>query len=133
MLRSLIIGSQVTIFGTDYPTPDGTCIRDYIHVMDLAEAHILALERLKGTTYYNLGNGIGYSVREVIDMAENVTGLKVTVQNGGRREGDPAILIADATKAEKELSWHPKHSALESMIRDAWTSYDKLRTEVGLI
>jgi len=118
--------SQFTIFGTDYPTPDGTCLRDYIHVMDLAKAHILALEKLNGTTCYNLGNGRGYSVRDVISKAEKVTGKKVDVKEGDRREGDPAVLIADAAKARKELDWKQEHPDLESMIRDAWNAYEKV-------
>ena len=129
VLRSLITGSQITIFGTDYPTSDGTCIRDYIHVMDLAKAHILAMENLHGVTCYNLGNGTGYSVHEVIAMAEKVAGKKVNICEGDRREGDPVTLMADATKAEKELGWKPQHKDLESMVRDAWTSYDKLRLD----
>jgi len=123
VLRSLIEGGEVTIFGTDYPTPDGTCIRDYIHVMDLAEAHILAYERISGATCYNLGNGAGYSVKEVIDASEQVTGQKVSIREGRRRPGDPAVLTADATKARRDLGWTPKHPGLTSMIRDAWTSY----------
>lgn len=123
VLRSLIDKKEFTIFGTDYDTPDGTCIRDYIHVMDLADAHILAMQTLKGVSAYNLGNGAGASVREVIDMAEKVTGQKVKVKEGPRRAGDPAALMADATKAREELNWEPRFPDLESIVKDAWNSY----------
>ncbi len=123
VLRSLIGKKEVTIFGTDYETPDGTCIRDYIHVMDLADAHILAMQTLKGVSAYNLGNGAGASVREVIDMAEKVTGKKVKVKEGPRRAGDPPTLIADATQAREELNWEPQFPDLESIVKDAWNSY----------
>lgn len=115
--------SCVTIFGTDYPTPDGTCIRDYIHIEDLGAAHVLALEQLlqgKDSAQYNLGNGNGFSVREVIHAAEKVTGLKVNVIEGGRRAGDPPILIADSTKAKQQLGWKPHYFELETMLAHAW-------------
>jgi UDP-glucose 4-epimerase len=114
---------HVTIFGTDYPTPDGTCIRDYIHVQDLAEAHILALKKLlegAPSSSYNLGNGYGYSVKEVIATAEKVTGIKAHVKVGPRRPGDPPILIASGDKAKKELGWTPKYPELETIIAHAW-------------
>ncbi|NGX57283.1 MAG: UDP-glucose 4-epimerase [Chlamydiae bacterium] len=133
VLRSLINNSSVTIFGTDYPTPDGTGVRDYIHVMDLADAHILAMVQLfngGSTTCYNLGNGNGYSVRDVISMAEEVTGMKVDVIEGPRREGDPAILMADATKAQNELGWEQQHPDLKSMIQHAWNSYEGVGAKV---
>jgi UDP-glucose 4-epimerase len=114
---------QITLYGTDYSTPDGTCIRDYIHVVDLASAHIMAMEHLlKGapSSIYNLGTGRGFSVKEVIQAVEKVTGQKVNVKVGPRREGDPPQLVADARKAERELGWMPIHSSLEEIIRDAW-------------
>lgn len=113
----------ITIYGTDYNTKDGTCIRDYIHVNDLASAHILSMEKLFTTqqsAQYNLGNGNGFSVREVISAAEKVTGLKVNVKEGMRRPGDPPILVANSSKAQKELHWHPQYPKLEQMIDHAW-------------
>ena len=130
ILRSLKSNGSVTIFGTDYPTPDGTCIRDYIHVNDLGAAHIAAMEHLlKGgpSSFYNLGNGKGFSVREVIDAAEKVTGLTAQVIKGPRREGDPAILVADSTKAFNELGWKPKYERLEVMISHAWNALEPHR------
>lgn len=114
---------NIQIFGTDYPTPDGTCIRDYIHVNDLAEAHILALDGLqqgRGSGVYNLGNGSGFSVREVIDTAVRVTGKKIKVVEAARRAGDPAVLIASAEKIKRELGWQPKIPQLEDIIVSAW-------------
>jgi UDP-glucose-4-epimerase GalE len=113
---------HIEIFGTDYPTPDGTCIRDYIHVDDLAEAHLLALEKLepgKGLCY-NLGVGRGYSVREVIKTAEEVTGKSVPVKEGPRRAGDPTMLVASAEKIQRELGWRPRFPELRQMIETAW-------------
>lgn len=112
----------LTIYGSDYPTPDGTCIRDYVHIDDLASAHILAMESLfEGTasSAYNLGNGQGYSVRQVVQSAEKTLGLKIPIIEGPRREGDPPILVADATKAIKELGWNPRYPDLQSMIEHA--------------
>lgn len=123
ILKNIKSSKPVTIFGTDYPTPDGTCVRDYIHVQDLAEAHILAMKHLMkngGVKAYNLGNGNGFSVREVLKSAEKVTGLTVQVQEGQRRPGDPAILLADASKAAAELGWKPQYPQLDRMIGDAW-------------
>lgn len=114
---------QITIFGTDYNTPDGTGIRDYIHVYDLGTAHILALKQLLNgcpSSKYNLGNGRGFSVREVIATAEKVTGLKVKFSEGPRRAGDPGVLIACSDKAKSELGWNPKYSDLETIIQHAW-------------
>ncbi len=113
---------QVEIFGTDYPTPDGTCVRDYIHVDDLAEAHILALDKIeKGSKLaYNVGIGRGYSVREVIRTAEEISGKKVNVKEGPRRAGDPAELVADASKIRRELGWLPKYTDLKSIMTTAW-------------
>jgi UDP-glucose-4-epimerase GalE len=112
----------VEVFGTDYPTPDGTCIRDYIHVDDLAEAHLLALERLEPSKglRYNVGTGRGYSVREVIRMAEEVSGRDVRVKEGPRRRGDPPMLVASAEKIERELGWRPRYTDLRSILETAW-------------
>jgi UDP-glucose-4-epimerase GalE len=114
---------HVEIYGTDYATPDGTCIRDYIHVDDLAEAHLLALERLepgKGLCY-NLGTGRGHSVREVLRCAEEVTGKPVPVKEGPRRPGDPPELVAAADKIQRELSWRPRYTDLRAILETAWT------------
>lgn len=108
-----------SIFGTDYDTPDGTCIRDYIHVQDLASAHLLALNP-EASGHYNLGNGEGYSVREVIDTCERVTGAKIKVIEEPRRPGDPPRLIASSKKAIEELGWKPEHDTLEDIISSAW-------------
>jgi UDP-glucose 4-epimerase len=111
--------SQCEIYGTDYPTPDGTCIRDYIHVVDLAQAHILALK--PGTQgFYNLGNGDGYSVRDVIRTCEKVTGKKIPAVEKARRPGDPPRLVASSQKAIAELGWKPKYAKLEDIISSAW-------------
>jgi len=113
----------LTVFGTDYDTPDGTCIRDYIHIVDLCEAHVLALQHLMAggdSRAYNLGNGQGYSVREVIECTEKVTGIPVPVQYGPRRAGDPARLVADASKIRRDWGWSPKFAALEAIIEHAW-------------
>jgi UDP-glucose 4-epimerase len=113
---------HIEVFGTDYPTPDGTCIRDYIHVDDLAEAHLLALERLepgKGLCY-NLGTGHGYSVREVIRTAEEVTGKSVAVNEGPRRPGDPPELVASSERIQRELGWRPRYPELQPIIETAW-------------
>jgi UDP-glucose 4-epimerase len=114
--------SHVEVFGTDYPTPDGTCVRDYIHVDDLAEAHALALERIApgSKLAYNVGIGRGYSVREVIRTVEEVTGKAVPVKESPRRAGDPAELVADATKIRRELGWTPKYADLRSILETAW-------------
>ena len=114
---------SVSIYGTDYDTPDGTCIRDYIHVTDLAEAHILAVEYLmKGgeSNVFNLGNGVGYSVREVVETARKVTGHPIPAVESPRRAGDPARLVASGEKAKTVLGWEPKITSLEDIIRSAW-------------
>jgi UDP-glucose 4-epimerase len=113
---------EVAIFGADYPTPDGTCVRDYVHVSDLAAAHLLVLEALKEKKQlvYNLGNGTGFSVREVIDAARKVTGHAVPAQESPRRPGDPAVLVASSEKIRRELGWKPEYSDLEGMVRSAW-------------
>lgn len=111
------------LFGTDYDTSDGTCVRDYIHVNDLADAHVKALEYLgegKGSEIFNCGYGHGYSVREVIDVAKRVTGTDFTVREAPRREGDPALLVADSSKIKRMLSWEPQHDDLDYIIRTAW-------------
>ena len=113
---------SVQIFGADYPTRDGTCVRDYIHVCDLAQAHILAMERIepgKGG-WYNLGNGNGYTVREVIDVAREVTGRKIPAEVGPRRPGDPPELVASSAKIMRELGWKPQYPDLETIIETAW-------------
>ncbi len=118
-------GSSISIFGTDYDTPDGTGVRDYIHIEDLATAHIAAMERLwngASSTCYNLGNGKGFSVREVIETTEKVTGLHVHFIEAPRRIGDPVISVADAKKAQNELNWQPKYPLLEEMIKHTWES-----------
>jgi len=113
---------RVTIFGDDYPTPDGTCIRDYIHVEDLAQAHILAMEALDdlGSRHYNLGNGQGYSVKEVVETARRVTGHPIPAVVGPRRAGDPAMLVASSEAIQRELGWAPRYTDLETIIRSAW-------------
>ncbi|MCK4547632.1 MAG: UDP-glucose 4-epimerase GalE [Candidatus Eisenbacteria sp.] len=112
----------VDIFGTDYETPDGTCIRDYVHVTDLAQAHILALGALDDGRegVYNLGNGEGYSVREVVDCACRVTGEEITAREVGRRPGDPAILVASSDRAVRELGWRPRQAEIDEIVRTAW-------------
>jgi UDP-glucose 4-epimerase len=115
---------EVTVFGTDYATPDGTCVRDYIHVVDLAQAHVLALHALvKGhpSSIYNLGcGGEGYSVKQVIDCARRVTGKEIPVRQGPRRPGDPAVLIASSSRIVRELGWRPKHQQLDAIVESAW-------------
>ncbi|MBR1729070.1 MAG: UDP-glucose 4-epimerase GalE [Selenomonadaceae bacterium] len=115
---------HITIFGDDYDTPDGTCLRDYIHVIDLADAHILALNYLRNggeSNIFNLGNGKGFSVKEMIAAAEKATGQKIKVEMGERRAGDPAQLIASSDKARKILGWTPKYTDVEIVIKTAWT------------
>jgi UDP-glucose 4-epimerase len=118
---------HVSIFGTDYPTPDGTCVRDYIHVSDLAAAHLLALNALENSSQliYNLGNGQGFSVRQVIEVARRVTGHPIPVIESPRRPGDPAVLIASSTKIRSDLGWQPQFPELEAIIRSAWEWHSK--------
>jgi len=113
---------HIEVFGTDYPTPDGTCIRDYIHVDDLADAHLLALEKLGPGVglKYNLGTGKGYSVREVIETCERVTGKKIAIKEGPRRPGDPPALVAAADKVRQELGWRPRYMELHEIVETAW-------------
>jgi len=116
--------ASLRIFGADYPTPDGTCIRDYVHVCDLADAHLLALDYLDrggASRAINLGNGGGFSVRQVIASVERVTGRTVPVEVAPRREGDPAVLVADATLARSALDWQPRHSDLDTIVAHAWS------------
>lgn len=119
---------NINIFGTNYPTHDGTCIRDYIHVSDLTQAHLLALEALLSggkSAVYNLGNNRGYSVREVIELARKLTGKPIPAIEADRRPGDPAILIASSDKIKKKLSWKPKFEDLENIIKTAWIWHQK--------
>ena len=118
---------KFTVFGNDYPTPDGTCIRDYIHVLDLAQAHILELQALQDgpSRTYNLGNGKGYSILELIEVARKITGHPIPTVFGERRPGDPAELIASSEAIRKELGWQPRHSDLEKIIGDAWRWFQK--------
>jgi len=120
---------HIEIYGTDYDTPDGTCIRDYIHVTDLAEAHIVALNYLnheKTNLICNLGNGNGYSVKEMIEVAERVTKKNIATINAPRRKGDPPVLVGSAEKAKKILTWKPQHDSLENIIETAWKWHLKL-------
>ncbi len=119
--------SHITIFGDDYPTPDGTCIRDYVHVDDLASAHLAALEQLgPGVAFkLNLGTGRGASVREVIEACRRVTGHAIPAEVGLRRPGDPPELVADSTRAQSELSWRPQYNDIESIVRTAWGWHSK--------
>jgi UDP-glucose 4-epimerase len=115
---------HVELYGTDYETPDGTCVRDYIHILDLARAHVLALEAKK-SGFYNLGTGGGSSVREVIDCCAHVTGKKISVLEKSRRRGDPPCLIAASEKIERELGWQPKFQRLDAIIESAWHWHQK--------
>ena len=121
-LRALRTGEPITILGTDYPTPDGTCVRDYVHVSDLASAHVRALDRLErgdGGGAWNLGTGTGASVREVLDAAGRVAGREVPAEEGPRRDGDPPVLVACADRARRDLGWTPVASDLERIVADA--------------
>jgi UDP-glucose 4-epimerase len=113
---------SLAIYGTDYETADGTCIRDYIHVADLASAHVLAVEALatRDQLIYNLGNGRGFSVREVVEMARKVTGHAIPAQDAARRPGDPAVLVASSDKIRRELGWQPRYPELEQIVASAW-------------
>ena len=127
-LMAALTGGSVPLFGTDYETPDGTCIRDYIHVTDLAEAHILALGKLQQagiSGVYNLGNGNGYSVREVIETMRKVTGKRIVSVESPRRPGDPARLVASSEKIKADLGWIPKYPDLETIVETAWQWHRK--------
>lgn len=124
ILRAILTGNPVTLFGDDYATADGTCIRDYIHVSDLAEAHIFAVEHLLAggeSNVFNVGTGSGHSVKEVLTAVERVTGRNVPHTIGPRREGDPPVLVADSTKLQKTLGWKPERADLDRIVRDAWS------------
>jgi UDP-glucose 4-epimerase len=125
LLQSILDGGPPTpIFGEDYPTSDGTCVRDYVHVVDLAEAHVLALDALGSGAIqaeaFNLGNGEGFTVREVIEVVERVTGTKPPTDKAPRRAGDPAVLVASSERAARRLGWKPDYASLESIVRTAW-------------
>lgn len=123
---------DIKIFGTDYDTPDGTCIRDYIHVTDLADAHIRSLKYLEDnneSNQFNLGNGLGFSVREVIESVKNVTGRDFKVTETTRREGDPAILIGSSEKANEILGWNPQYTDIDQIVETAWKWHQKLNQE----
>ena len=128
VLRAVMTGQPVTIFGDDYDTPDGTCIRDYIHVNDLAEAHIRAIDALMEgcrSEQYNVGTGLGYSVREIIRTVEKVTGRTVPYMIGARREGDPPVLVAGSEKLQRELNWTPQYTDLRQIVETAWNYTQK--------
>ena len=127
-VKVALSGGSLSVFGTDYDTPDGTCIRDYIHVTDLAQAHILALEKLEqgvNSGIYNLGNGNGYSVREVIDTVRKVTGKRVLAVDSPRRPGDPAKLVASSEKIMRDLGWAPRYPDLGTIVETAWQWHQK--------
>jgi len=115
------------IYGDDYPTPDGTCIRDFVHILDIAQAHILALHSLskRGSTIYNVGHGKGYSIRTALKAVEEIAGRRLKLRMGERRPGDPAVLVASAWKLKRELKWEPRHSDLKNIIRSAWVWMQK--------
>ncbi|HTS78580.1 MAG TPA: UDP-glucose 4-epimerase GalE [Bryobacteraceae bacterium] len=128
LFRAIRSGEPIQIFGDDYPTPDGTCIRDYIHVADLAQAHIAALDHLMqggSSDAFNVGTGCGQSVFEVMRAVEKVTGRKVPFTIAARREGDAAELVADSTRLRASLGWEPRRSDLESIVRDAWDFFNR--------
>jgi UDP-glucose 4-epimerase len=119
--------ASIRIYGEDYPTADGTCIRDYIHVSDLADAHLLALKALENhdKLILNLGNGHGFSVREVIESARRITGHPIPAEVHPRRAGDPAVLVASSEKAIRELGWKPNYTQLDDIVRTAWAWHQK--------
>ncbi len=127
LLRSLLSKEDpVTLYGNDYPTSDGTCIRDYIHLQDLGSAHLLALQKLLDggeTCYYNVGNGRGYTVLEVVKAVEDVTGLPLSIKLGSRRPGDPPRLVANSEKIQRELAWSPQYPEIKTMIEHAWKAF----------
>ena len=135
ILRNAVDGREVEVYGTDYPTPDGTCVRDYIHVCDLSDAHVLALEELgsaKGEgRVFNLGNGEGFSVRQIVDRAARVSGLKVRVKETGRRAGDAPVLVASSETAKRELGWRPKYADINTIIATAWKWHSAHRNGYG--
>ena len=116
-------GTPLTLFGEDYPTNDGTCVRDYVHVDDLASAHVVAIEKMNSPTGFNalnLGNGNGYSVKEVIAACEKAVGTEIPYTIGPRRDGDPATLVASSGKARQELNWTPQHDSIDEIAQSAW-------------
>jgi UDP-glucose-4-epimerase GalE len=123
LFRAIETGKPITIFGKDYPTPDGTCIRDYIHIVDLAEAHVLAVEKLLaggGSDAFNVGTGAGHSVMEVVRSVEKITGKEVPYEFGARRDGDPAVLVANSDKLRQTLGWKPTYPELDDIVATAW-------------
>lgn len=126
---ALGLRDNIRIYGEDYPTKDGTCVRDYVHVADLAEAHILAMDSLatQQSAIYNIGNGQGFTVREVIESARRVTGREIPVIVEARRPGDPAVLVASSAKIQRELGWAPKFDQLDAILTTAWDWHQKLR------
>ena len=126
---ALGLRKEIKVFGVDYPTKDGTCVRDYVHVADLAAAHLLAMASLdqKASAVYNLGNGQGFTVREVIESARRITGLPIAVVEEPRRAGDPAVLVASSEKAKRELGWKPSFADLDTIVDTAWQWHKRLR------
>jgi UDP-glucose 4-epimerase len=133
LILDVAIGRRksIRVYGSDYPTPDGTCIRDYIHVADLADAHLMALKALdkEAKMIYNIGNGTGFSVRQVIDSVKRVTGREITVEEHDRRPGDPGVLVAASAKIVRELGWCPKYLELDQIIESAWNWHKHLYGE----
>lgn len=129
IINAVVNSRAFPLYGTDYDTPDGTCVRDYIHVLDLVEAHMLALNKLKkdngGISFYNVGTGSGYSNRQIIEMVEKVSGKKVNISEQPRRPGDAGELVADVSKIKKELDFSAKYSDLETIVSTAWKWHDK--------
>ena len=127
LLLDVALGRRgaLTVYGADYPTPDGTCVRDYVHVTDLAEAHVRAVERLAergpGAEAFNLGNGRGYSVAQVVEEVRKVTGHPIPVVSGDRRPGDPAVLVASSARAEEVLGWRQRYAELSAIVETAWS------------
>ncbi len=127
-IKAAQLNGSFKLFGTDYDTEDGTCIRDYIHVLDLAAAHIQAIEKIQKagkSDSINLGTGVGYSNRQVIDMVKKISGVNFNVEEVERRVGDPAIIYADNSKAKNELGFNPKYSDLETIVRTAWAYHKR--------
>ena len=127
-IKAAIKGEEFSLFGTDYNTPDGTCMRDYIHVLDLVEGHLLALDQInaKANSYfYNVGTGVGHSNKEVIEMVEKISGKKIDVVTKERRNGDADQLIADPSRIKKDLGFSPKYSDLTTIIKTAWLWHNK--------
>ena len=134
-MRAAINDEEFCLYGTDYKTPDGSCIRDYIHVIDLVQAHMLALEKIgqqEGGCFYNVGTGNGYSNKEVLEMVKGVAGKEIKIRICPRRSGDAEVLIADSTRIKKELGFVSKHSDLETIVKTAWEWHinnSKLKTQ----